>query len=229
MLADGRVLLAGGNNATGFLDSAEVYDPTTNVFSPVGSMTSVRTNAVAAALPGGRALVAGGRDDDPILASAESLRSGHEQFQRRRNRLDECSERVAAVAAPLPDGRVLVAGGTNATHRRPWRPPRSSIPKTNAFSSAGIGAMGTARTGCLRRTARPTGGCSSRAGRTERRTCQSAEIYAADANTGVSNAFSGVVRGRKLIVSVQASGQGLSQRRRLAAQRLGAREAAGCC
>ena len=43
-------------------------------------MTSVRTNAVAAALPGGRALVAGGRDDDQILASAEVFNPGSNSF-----------------------------------------------------------------------------------------------------------------------------------------------------
>jgi hypothetical protein len=209
LLADGRVLLAGGNNATGFLDSAEVYDPTTNVFSPAGSMTSVRTNAVAAALPGGRALVAGGRDDDPILASAEVFNPGANSFSA--VGIGSMSvPRVAAVAAPLPDGRVLVAGGSNDSS-----PALATAevfdPQTNGFSSAGIGAMGTGRTGAF---AAPLadGRVLVAGGQDETSYLSSAEIFALDATPpenrgGVSNAFSFFVRGRKLIVKVQASGK----------------------
>jgi Galactose oxidase, central domain/Kelch motif len=209
LLADGRVLLAGGNNATGFLDSAEVYGPTTNVFSPVGSMTSVRTNAVAAALPGGRALVAGGRDDDPILASAEVFNPGANSFSAAG--IGSMSvPRVAAVAAPLPDGRVLVAGGTNDSS-----PALATAevfdPQTNGFSSAGIGAMGTGRTSAF---AAPLadGRVLVAGGQNETSYLSRAEIFALDATPpenrgGVSNAFSFFVRGRKLIVKVQASGK----------------------
>ena len=198
LLLDGRVLVAGGNNAGGFLNSAEVYNPQTNSFSPVGTMGSVRTGAVAAPLPDGRVLVAGGRDDDPIHSSAEIFDPGTNTFSSA-GIGSMGTERVGAVAAPLPDGRVLVAGGSNATS-----PALASAevfdPKTNTFSSAGIGAMGTTRSGAFAASL-SDGRVLVAGGQDGTSYLQSAEIYAA------TNTFSFRVKGRKLIVSIQASGK----------------------
>ena len=198
LLLDGRVLVAGGNNAGGFLNSAEVYNPQTNSFSPVGTMGSVRTGAVAAPLPDGRVLVAGGRDDDPIHSSAEIFDPGTNTFSSA-GIGSMGTERVGAVAAPLPDGRVLVAGGSNATS-----PALASAevfdPKTNTFSSAGIGAMGTTRSGAFAASL-SDGRVLVAGGQDGASYLQSAEIYAA------TNTFSFRVKGRKLIVSIQASGK----------------------
>ena len=209
LLADGGSCWRAVTTRPGSSTARRSMTRTTNVFSPVGSMTSVRTNAVAAALPGGRALVAGGRDDDPILASAEDLQSGHEQFQRRRNRLDECSagRRRCRTAARWP--------GTGRRRHQRRAPALATAevfdPQTNGFSSAGIGAMGTGRTGAF---AAPLadGRVLVAGGQDETSYLSSAEIFALDATPpenrgGVSNAFSFFVRGRKLIVKVQASGK----------------------
>src|SRR6266542_1340062 len=46
-LSDGRVLIAGGENAGGALASAEVYDPATQSFSLTGSLAAARTEHTA--------------------------------------------------------------------------------------------------------------------------------------------------------------------------------------
>jgi hypothetical protein len=59
LLANGRVLLAGGDDATK-TGSAEVYDPQTGMFTATGSMAGPRFWHAAARLTDGRVLVVGG-------------------------------------------------------------------------------------------------------------------------------------------------------------------------
>jgi hypothetical protein len=71
-LADGRVLIAGGDDGWDFQASAELYDPKAGMFSPTGSMSTTRILHTATLLLDGRVLVAGGADGSPAdLASAE--------------------------------------------------------------------------------------------------------------------------------------------------------------
>jgi hypothetical protein len=61
LLADGRVLVAGGDVGTGNnVVSAELYDPLTRTFGPTGSMTTARVNPTATTLLDGRVLIVGG-------------------------------------------------------------------------------------------------------------------------------------------------------------------------
>lgn len=69
-LADGRVLVAGGDDGSNSLSSAELFDPTTGQFAPTGSMAEKRDGPTAAPLPGGKALIVGGDTDNPA-SSAE--------------------------------------------------------------------------------------------------------------------------------------------------------------
>ena len=71
LLADGRVLLAGGRGSTkegntillnAVLASAELYEPKTGTFSPTGSMAAARWGHTATLLGDGRVLIAGGAD-----------------------------------------------------------------------------------------------------------------------------------------------------------------------
>lgn len=64
-LLDGKLLIFGGatdNNAINALASAEVFDPTTELFSPVGSMSVARRSAAYTRLTDGRVVVVGGVD-----------------------------------------------------------------------------------------------------------------------------------------------------------------------
>jgi RTX calcium-binding nonapeptide repeat (4 copies)/Galactose oxidase, central domain/Kelch motif len=155
-LPDGRVLVAGGNDpGVGELSSAEVFDPATNTFSSagIGSMSVPRAGAAAAPLPDGRVLVAGGiYSDGSGQASGTSYLSSAEVFDPTTNTFSSAGigsmtvPRGGAAAAPLPDGRVLVAGGAYFRNGPKFGPfPLSSAevfnPATNSFSSAGIGSM----------------------------------------------------------------------------------------
>ncbi len=149
-LPDGRVLIAGGANGPA-LATAEVFDPVTGTFSAagVGGMKSARANAAAAPLPDGRVLIAGGSNFsvkfnsasaevfDPVTGTFSSTGIGSMSV-----------DRITPAAAPLADGRVLIAGGAGSKGEGPggWYSSAEVFdPATNTFSSAGIGAMGTPR------------------------------------------------------------------------------------
>ena len=124
LLRDGRVLVAGGD---GYLpgggstwSSAELYDPASGTFTTTGSMSTSRFNATATLLPDGRVLIAGGNRDvtaelgigGPALSSAELYDPATRTFTLT---APMTTVRVQAMAVLLPDGRVLIAGGRNAS------------------------------------------------------------------------------------------------------------------
>jgi len=64
LLADGRVLLAGGSS----LDTAEIYNPDLNVWTTATSMGARRRGSAAARLDDGRVLVVSGFANPPGAA-----------------------------------------------------------------------------------------------------------------------------------------------------------------
>ena len=115
VLADGRVLLAGGSNEHDRLElaSAELYDPATGSFVATGSMATGREGAAAALLPDGRVLVAGGAIS--INTDTGTFTSSAELFDPQTGTFGPTGSMATALewrsATLLIDGRVLVAGG----------------------------------------------------------------------------------------------------------------------
>lgn len=68
LLLNCQVLVAGGGNDTGFLASAELYNPRTGTWHTTGSMHSARSGGTATLLLNGKVLAAGGSGP---LSSAE--------------------------------------------------------------------------------------------------------------------------------------------------------------
>ena len=60
LLPSGNVLVAGGENTSGILASAEIYNPGTNSWSAAGSLATARFFHTATLLPNGLVLVTGG-------------------------------------------------------------------------------------------------------------------------------------------------------------------------
>jgi hypothetical protein len=115
-LPDGRVLICGGTvnaNIGGVLSSAEVFDPSTQKFSPTGSMSVARMGQTATVLRNGKVLVVGGQRNigfRTALASAEIYDPATGAFQ---NTASMSVAREGHTATLLRDGRVLVAGGSS--------------------------------------------------------------------------------------------------------------------
>ena len=112
LLADGRVLVAGGENpAKGTLASAEVWDPKTDKWKPTGKMEEERSEHVAVLLEDGRVLVVGGGASES-RAEVWDPRTG--QWQ---DAGQPAESRRRHTATRLADGRVLVAGGETRSIR----------------------------------------------------------------------------------------------------------------
>jgi hypothetical protein len=120
VLADGRVLIAGGQSGRRILATAEVYDPATGKFAPTGSMSTPRRRATATRLADGRILVAGGVGEPvqgapsgtDFLATAEIYDPKTGQFTPTGSM---ATAPVLETATLLRDGEVLVLGSGGAS------------------------------------------------------------------------------------------------------------------
>jgi hypothetical protein len=109
LLADGRVLVAGGYGAA--RSTAEIYDPATDAFGPPSTLSSPHAEHGASRLPSGDVVVFGGFDST-YLSTAErwdhttGLWSSTGAMSARRN---------GFASATLADGRAVVLGGNNGS------------------------------------------------------------------------------------------------------------------
>ena len=121
-LRDGRVLVAGGSGGANNdrLASAELFDPATQTFRPVGAMASARqgdatyVGFVATLLPDGRALVIGGSAG---LETAEIYDSATESFSPAPQFATALQLGAPNPAEGLPGGSLLLEAFPDDTTR----------------------------------------------------------------------------------------------------------------
>lgn len=163
VLADGRVLFTGGSDQPagcidqgGFLrilNTAEIYDPTTETFRTTGSMVVPRVSHTATLLGDGQVLITGGIDRhgggggavadaelyDPATGTFSSIGGLH-------------TDRAQHTATLLGNGDVLIAGGWNG-HRAdaaddpPWDPLFAELYKPASHAFVVTSTMSTTRIG----------------------------------------------------------------------------------
>lgn len=117
LLADGTVLVSGGNNGSGAVTSAEIINPTLGTFTLLAnSMNAAREMATATRLPNGNVLIAGGLDMPrtvpPGLLSAEIYNPTNQSFTLTAPMNNGHAGHTATL---LTTGKVLVAGGENVS------------------------------------------------------------------------------------------------------------------
>jgi hypothetical protein len=113
LLADGRVLIAGGDDDTESLSSSELYDPLSGEFTETGTMNIPRDNCTATRLANGKVLITGGFQLLPDFTG--SVQDTAEIYDPATGSFSLTgtmnSARESHTATLLPDGRVLITGG----------------------------------------------------------------------------------------------------------------------
>lgn len=108
LLPDGKVLMVGGNNSSGNLSGAELYDPASGTFSTTGSLSTARREHTATLLANGKVLIAGGFGTTTPLNSAELYDPTTGTFTATGNLVTARSLHTATL---LSNGKVLFTGG----------------------------------------------------------------------------------------------------------------------
>lgn len=144
LLPNGKVLIVGGETSWARIpdpvsDLAELYDPSNGTFTIVGKLTVERAVHTATLLPDGKVLIVGGNKgrypNQIIHASAELFDPSNNSFTATGSMQ---VVRYKHAATLLPDGKVLIIGGSDS---RDWqgRYPSAELfnPTSGSFSLTG--------------------------------------------------------------------------------------------
>jgi YDG domain/MBG domain (YGX type)/Kelch motif/Galactose oxidase, central domain len=140
MLADGRILISGGDAGSGPLTSVDLFG-TGGSISAAAPMNIPRSNHFSVTLQDGRVLVGGGTSTG--RAGATNAAEIYDPTGNTWTQISPMTQaRSSATATLLQDGRVLIAGGDNSGT------PNNTVeifdPASDTFSFAGT--MSTSRT-----------------------------------------------------------------------------------
>ena len=159
VLGDGTVLVVGddfachpGGAAAGS-ETAELYDPSADTWTEVGSLNKPRKSFATVALSDGTALVAGGVNADDVPYSSTWVFDPATRTWHAGGLLNEA--RAEPVMTALSDGRVLLVGGRGVRlgtylssaelfdpESSSWTPTRSLPPTVTATYLAALGDGG---------------------------------------------------------------------------------------
>ena len=148
LLNDGRVLIAGGEDANGApVRPAEFFNPSTKIFTPAGNTPFTDFEPCnATTLKDGRVLFAGGWSIGSHPVNVAVIYSPGTAFWWNLPPQEPMVyEQCTAAAALMPNGKVLIVGGTETTFTGtgPTRAAQFFDPSVNTFSSTG--SMAAAR------------------------------------------------------------------------------------
>src|SRR5436190_14982055 len=133
VLQDGRVLIAGGQNAGGASNTLEIFDPNSGNFSNAGTMSSPRQDHAAAVLSDGRVLIVGGSSDGTNALNTTDIYDPQAGIVTPGPAMS--TPRAKATATTLLDGTVVVIGGSDGTND--LASAEFLDPAANNFNAAG--------------------------------------------------------------------------------------------
>lgn len=157
-LPNGRVLIVGGASSTTVppTTAVEIYNPATGAFTKVSDGLLVpREWPVVVTLPDGKVLIAGGASSAvsaPLVVERSAEIFDPEDSTSQELPVSGSTEmstgRYAAVAALLPNGRVLIAGGGNSAgaplaDAELFEPAPEAKASPPAFGNTALGATST--------------------------------------------------------------------------------------
>jgi hypothetical protein len=115
LLPNGQVLIVGGRASAGY---AELYDPATGQFTPTGNLNYPRAAHTATLLPDGKVLIVGG-DNGATWNGSTGYPAQAELYDWNTGTFTPtgtlATARYRHTATLLPNGQVLIAGGSSST------------------------------------------------------------------------------------------------------------------